>query len=119
MPRKKKAKKFETIFDHGVTKEDLVAMHGEHIIVSGEADKILSMSEEEYFYKELNGDQDKAYFWIMLLYLARGGIDNLKIAHKYYKKIKDPKFKEFVFYSYWWELGAFLNEEVASLVKGW
>lgn len=70
----------ETIFDHGVTREELDLLFG------GEKEGFTPMTKEKYF--KMMSDTDAYYVDICRLYKLRG--DRKKMM-KYYKKISMPE----------------------------
>jgi len=74
-------KEIETIFDHGVTEEELEELFGEVI------------TKERYFEEELDSPGVN-YVHLCTLYRIRR---NKKMMMKYYKKIPWPEIDKFVF----------------------
>ncbi len=74
-------KEVETIFDHGVTDEELKELFGEVIT-------------KELYFEEMQGSSGAHYIYLCRLYRIRR---NKKMMMKYYKKIPWPEIDKFVF----------------------
>ena len=74
-------KEIETIFDHGVTEEELKELFGRVIT-------------KEFYFEITQGSSGAHYIYLCTLYRIRR---NKKMMMKYYKKIPWPEAKKLVF----------------------